>query len=64
MFNEFVIVTLATSAPGKMTQLKVTGSADAGADSKPMTSARWEMADRDRMGLARAISLPPFSARR
>jgi len=64
LLNEFVIMTLATSAPGKMTQLKGTGSADAGADSKPVTSARWEMADRDRIRLARTISRPPFSVRR
>jgi hypothetical protein len=64
LFNEFVMLMLATSAPGKMTQLKGTGSADAGADNKPVTSARWEMADQDRIRLARAISLPPFSVRR
>jgi hypothetical protein len=64
LFNEFVIMTLATSSPGRMTQLNGTGSADAGADSKPATSKRREMADRDRIRLARAISLPPFSMRR
>jgi hypothetical protein len=64
LFNEFVIMTLATSAPGKMTQLNGTGSADAGADSKPVASKSWGMADRDLIRLARAISLPPFSMRR
>jgi hypothetical protein len=62
LLSEFVIMTLAISAPGKMTHSNGTGSADAGADSKLVTSARWGIADR--MKLARAISLPPFAMRR
>ena len=61
--NEFVIVTLATSAPGRMTQLNGTDSAAAGVDSKAVTSARLEIADRAPMRFAKATSPPPFSVR-
>jgi hypothetical protein len=63
LFNEFVIMTLATSSPGKMMQLNGTISAIAGVDIKPVTSARQEIAGRDHMRLAKAISPPPFSER-
>jgi hypothetical protein len=62
--SEFVNLMLASSAPGKMTQSKGTDSADAGVASNPVSSTSWEMADRDPIRLARAISLPPFSVRR
>jgi hypothetical protein len=62
--SEFVNLMLASSAPGKMTQSKGTDSADAGVTSNPVSSTSWEMADRDLIRLARAISLPPFSMRR
>jgi hypothetical protein len=62
--SEFVIVTLATSAPGKMTQLNGTDSADTGVDSKPAITAKREIASRDPMKFAKVIYPPPFSARR
>jgi len=64
LFNEFVIMTLATSAPGKMTQLNGTDSAAAGVDSKAVITAKREIADRDPMRFAKAIYPPPFSVRR
>jgi hypothetical protein len=64
LFNEFVIMTLATSAPGKITQLNGTDSADAGLDSNPAISTRAEMADRDPIRRAKAISPLPFAGRR
>jgi hypothetical protein len=63
LLNEFVIMTLATSAPGKIMQLNGTDSAAAGVDSKPASSTRQEMTDRDPMRLAKATSPPPFSRR-
>jgi hypothetical protein len=66
LLSEFVIMTLAISAPGKMMHSNGTGSADAGAGSKLVTSARWGMADRMRLArdISISISLPPFSMRR
>jgi hypothetical protein len=64
LLNVFVTVMLATSAPGKMTHLKGTGSAAADAVKNPLTNAKQEIVDRAPMKLARAISLPPFSMRR
>lgn len=64
LFNEFVIMMLATSAPGKMTQLNGTVSADAGVDSKPAITAKREIAGRDLMRFAKVIYPPPFSVRR
>ena len=64
LLNEFVIMTLATSAPGKMTQLNGTDSAAAGVDSKPAINAKREIADRTPMRFAKVIYLPPFSVRR
>jgi hypothetical protein len=64
LFNEFVIMTLATSAPGKMTQLNGTDSAAAGVDSKPAIAARREIADRAPMRFAKTTSPPPVSERR
>jgi hypothetical protein len=64
LLSEFVIVTLATSAPGKMTQLNGTDSAAAGVDSKPAITAKREIAGRDLMRFAKVIYPPPFSVRR
>ena len=64
LFNEFVIMMLATSAPGKMTQLNGTVSADAGVASKPAITAKREIAGRDLMRFAKVICPPPFSVRR
>jgi hypothetical protein len=64
LVSEFVILMLASTAPGKMTQSKDTDSAAAGVTSNPVINASWEMADRDPMRLARAISPSPFSVRR
>jgi hypothetical protein len=63
LFNEFVNITLATSAPGKMTQLKGTDSAAARPEEIPVTRQRQETADHDRICLAKAISPLPFSGR-
>jgi len=64
LLSEFVIVTLATSAPGKMTQLNGTDSADAGVDSKPAITAKREIAGRDPKSFAKVIYPPLFSVRR
>jgi hypothetical protein len=64
LFNEFVIMTLATSAPGRMTQLNGTDSAAAGVDIRPAITARRETADRGLMRFATAIYPLPFSVRR
>src|ERR1700682_758831 len=54
--SEFVIMMLARSLPGKMTQLNGTDSADAGVDRRPLNSARRVMADRERMNPAGGAS--------
>jgi hypothetical protein len=59
LFNEFVIMTLATSAPGKMTHLNGTVSAAAGVDSRPVITARREMAGRDLMRFAKLFTGRP-----
>jgi hypothetical protein len=72
LFSEFVIMTLATSAPGKITQLNGTASANAGVGSNPATNAKRVITDRNpkRLAkkvakrLAKAISPRPFSGRR
>jgi hypothetical protein len=64
LFNEFVTMMLASSAPGKMTQLNGTVSADAGVDSKPVITAKREITGRDLMRFAKVIYPPPFSVRR
>src|SRR5229473_394732 len=48
----FVIMMLASSAPGRMMQLNGTDSADAGVDKTPVNSARQEIANRERMNPA------------
>src|SRR5579872_4703460 len=54
--SELVIVTLATSAPGRMLHLKGTDSASAGPAAIPMAAARPENADRKSVNLAKLFS--------
>jgi hypothetical protein len=56
LFNEFVILMLATSAPGKITQLNGTVSANAGVDSNPATSARRQVTHREPVRPARRFA--------
>jgi hypothetical protein len=60
--SEFVIMMLASSLPGKMTQLNGTDSADAGVICIPARSASHTRARCERMNRAGLISLPPSSA--
>jgi hypothetical protein len=64
LLSEFVIITLATSAPGRMMQLKGTGSAEAGAESEAASNVKRGREGRNRMKIAKTISPPPFAVRR
>jgi hypothetical protein len=61
--SPFVVRMLAISAPGRMTQLNGTGSADAGDANSPVNNPNFEAADRQRMNVPKLICLLPFSTR-